>query len=199
MKKLFYIFTILIPYIGWCQNNPDTLEFRPLVFIEKISDNEIKSLIKADSLNKKDFFFTEQYKDGFGLFLVKKENKNWSVYDYELYLNSGRNTVLGNIKEENNRFISIQTTSNPSGVCESHYEKEVLIDIKHNEFIDFFTFAQTKCYDENRKNLSQSKCKAKFSIKGDFLKIRTSATSDLTDCIQSGTYKYENRKFVKVK
>lgn len=199
MKKLLYIFSIFVSSIGWCQNNPDTLEFNPLTFIEKISDNEIKSLVKADSLNKKDFFFTEQYKDGFGLFLVQKENENWIVYDYELYLNSGRNTVLGNIKEENNRFVSIQTISSPSGICESHYEKQVLIDIIRNEFIDFCTFAQTKCYDENGQISSSSKCKVKFSIKGNFLKIRTSKTNDLTDCILSGTYKYENRKFVKVK
>lgn len=57
MKSIFYIFAILIPSIGWCQNNPDTLEFYPLTFIEKVSGvNEIKSLIKADSLNKKDYF-----------------------------------------------------------------------------------------------------------------------------------------------
>lgn len=59
MKSIFYIFAILIPFpsIGWCQNNPDKLEFYPLTFIEKFSGvNEIKSLIKADSLNKKDYF-----------------------------------------------------------------------------------------------------------------------------------------------
>jgi len=199
MKTIFNIIGILFFSISLGQNNLHTLEFYPLTIKDEISDIEAKKLQKVDSLDKVEYFFTENYKEDYGLFLIKKENKNWIVYDYELYLHGGRNTVIKNIKEENNRFISIKILSSPTGICESNYERVILIDITQNSFTDFFTFSEIKCFDNNGQVSSSSKCKAKFSIKGNLLKIKTSKTNDLKDCIESGTYKYENQKFVKIK
>ena len=197
MKKLIYIFTILIPSIGWCQNNPDTLEFNPLTFIEKISDNEIKSLVRADSLSNKDFFFTEQYKNDFGLFLVKKENENWSVYDFETK-NYGSNTIIKGIKYKNNRFVSIQVFRFPSGTCASTYGIIILLDLINNEWTEFYNYNQFECYNENAEVSSSSECEVKFSIKDNLLMMKSSKKSDDgLYCFESGIYKYENRKFVK--
>ena len=197
MKTIFYIFAILIPYIGWCQNNPDILEFNPLTFIGNISDNEIKSLVKADSLSKKDFFFTEQYKNDFGLFLVKKENENWSVYDFETK-NYGSNTIIKGIKYKNNRFISIQVFRFPSGTCASTYGIIILFDLINNEWTDFYNYNQVECYNESAEVSSSSECEVNFSIKDDFLKMKSSKKpDDGLYCFESGTYKYEKGKFVK--
>lgn len=199
MKSITYLLFFLAAAIGWSQNNPDTLEFYPLTFYEKMAEaNQVKLLGKADSLSRKDFFFTEQYNDEYGLFLVKKENKNWTVYDFELYSFAGRNTIIGKIKMENDHFVSIQTISTPSGICETRYEKIILLDITQNAFADFFTVSEIQCYDENGAATTASKCKAAFSIVGNVLKFETERTGDLSDCMASGSYTYENKKFVKL-
>lgn len=197
MKNLFYIFLILIPSIGWCQNNPDTLEFYPLTFIEKVSGvNEIKSLIKADSLNKKDYFFTEQYKDDIGLFLIKKENENWIVYDFGL--SYGSNSIIKEFKFENNSFVSIQVFRFPSGACSSTYGIIVLFDLINNQWTDFWNYNRFECYDENADVSSFSECKVDFSLKGNLLKMKSSKKpDDGLYCFKSGAYKYEKGKFVK--
>lgn len=48
MHYLLYLFAVIIPSIGWCQNNSNALEFYSLTFVEKTSNNAIKSLVKAD-------------------------------------------------------------------------------------------------------------------------------------------------------
>mgnify|MGYP007011823750 CR=1 FL=1 len=197
MKKIIYILTFLIPNIGLCQNNPDTLELNPLSFIENISDNEKKSLVKADSLGKKDFFFTEQYKDDLGLFLVIKENENWVVYDFGL--NFGSNTMIKEFKSENNRFISIQVFRSPSGACSSSYGIIILFDLINNEWTNFYNYNRFECYNDNAEVSSSSKCEVNFSIKDDILKMKSSKKpNDGLYCFESGTYKYENGKFVKI-
>ena len=198
MKSILYIFAILIPSIGWCQNNPDTLEFYPLTFIEKVSGvNEIKSLIKADSLNKKDYFFTEQYKDDIGLFLINKENENWFVYDFGL--SYGSNCMIKEFKLENNRFVSIQVFRFPSGACSSTYGIIVLFDLINNKWTDFWNFNRFECYNENAEVSSSSECKVDFSIKDNFLKMTSSKEpDDGLYCFENGTYKYDNGNFVKI-
>lgn len=197
MKKLIYIFTILIPYIGWCQNNPDTLEFNPLTFIENTSNDEIILLVKADSLGKKDFFFTKQYKNNSGLFLVKKEKENWSVYDFDTK-NYGSNTIIKEIKYKNDRFISIQVFRFPSGTCTSTYGIIILFDLINNEWTEFWNYNRFECYNENAEVSSSSECEVKFHIKDNFLKLNSSKkTNDGLYCFEKGTYKYENRKFIK--
>lgn len=199
MKTIFYILAILIPYIGWYQNYPDTLEFYPITFIENTSYDEIISLVKADSLGKKDFFFTEHYKNNSGLFLVKKEKENWSVYDFETK-SYGSNTVIKEIKCENDRFISIQVYRFPSGACASTYGIIILFDLINNQWTDFWNYNRFECYDENADVSSSSKCKVDFSLKGNLLKMKSSKKpDDGLYCFESGTYRYENGKFVKVK
>ena len=199
MKKWLCRLVLLIPSIGLCQNSPDTLEFYPLTFAGNISAMEATQLQKADRLGKTDYFFTEKFKEDYGLFLVKKENNNWVVYDYELYLHAGRNTIIGNIKEEKNRFVSIQIISSPSGICESHYERMILMDVTKSTSIDFFTLSAVQCYDENGQVSSSSKCKARYSIKGNILNIRTTNYKELSDCIKSGKYMYRKGKYVRIK
>ena len=199
MKNWHYIFVFLIPTIGLCQNNLDTLAFYTLTFVDKISDTEATHLQKVDNLGKIDYFFTEIFKEDYSLFLVKKENINWDVYDYELYLHAGRNTILGNIIEENNGFVSIQIISTPSGICESHYERVLLIDVTQNMSLDFCNLCKNQCYDENGQVSSSSKCKAKYSIKGNILKIWTTKYNEQSDCIKSGKYEYSSGKYVRIK
>jgi|GEM_PF-5378515 len=200
MKKLFYLFVLIIPSIAWCQNNSSILEFYPLTFVERIANiSAIKSLVKADHLGKEDFFFTTHYKDNSGLFLLKKEKGNWFVYDYELYESAGRNTVVTNIKEANKRFVAIQVSSSPSGVCESHYGRLILIDVARKESTDFLYFSETQCYDKNGKASSLSTCRAKYTFIGDRLIIKTTNKKGATDCIGGGIYEYRDGKFVKMK
>jgi len=73
-KTFLYIaFTILFHSVGFSQNKQEILEFYSLILIERVTNNdEIKSLVKADSLGKKDFFFTENYKGNEGLIFIKK-------------------------------------------------------------------------------------------------------------------------------
>lgn len=195
MKNIFSILALFIQSIVLCQDN--SIEFYPLTIVGKVSKTDLMTMKKIDSLNKKDYFFTENYKEDYGLFLVKKENENWVVYDFELYLNSGHNSIIKSIKKENNRFVSIQVMSMPSGICESHYGKIILIDLIRNEFIDFFNSAESRCYGENGNVTSVSKCYAKFSLKDNFLKIKNSKKG--TDCMESGIYQYRKGKFVKIK
>ncbi len=198
MKNLLHIIVILIPSICWSQNNPDKLDFKPLSCIEKVSNfNEIKSLVKADSLGRKDFFFTEQYKDGIGLFLIKKENENWFVYDFGL--SYGSNSMVKEFKFENNRFVSIQVFRFPSGSCSSTYGIIVLFDLLNNQWTDFWNYNRFECYNENAEVSSSLECKVNFSVNGNFLKMKSSKKpDDGLYCFESGTYKYENGKFVKI-
>lgn len=202
MKKtaiLLFIFSVVSAY---SQPNEDFV-FYPLAVVETISDaDELKSLTKADKLNKKDFFFTEKYKDHNGLFFIKKENDKWIVFNFELGLNFGANTSVKNIKEENRRFVSIQLSRSPSGMCSSTYGIIVLLDITRNEEISFFNLNEQICYDYQGENVvaRESKCKATFSIKGDVLKITsTKKPDDGLYCAESGTYHYENGKFIRQK
>ena len=196
MKSIFYILAILIPSISWCQNNSDTLEFFPLTIVGEISNIDVKHLQKADSLGKTDYFFTKNFKENDGLFLVKKEKGDWLVYDFGL--NFGSNTLIKGFKSENNYFISIQIFRTPSGICESTYGIIILFDFINNEWTSFWNYNQIKCYNENGE-VSSSECKVSFSIKGDFLEIKSSKKpDDKLYCFENGTYKYENRKFVKI-
>jgi hypothetical protein len=70
MKKTIYlfIFALLIPSIGLCQNGHDTLEFYPLTFVDNISDTEAKQLQKVDSLDKMDYFFIENFKGDYSCY-----------------------------------------------------------------------------------------------------------------------------------
>lgn len=200
MKKLLYLIAIVIPSIGWCQINSDTLNFYPLTFIGKIHDvNAVKSLVKADNLDKRDFFFTSHYKGNSGLFLLKKEKENWFVYDYELYESAGRNTIVTYIKEVSKRFVAIQISSSPSGVCETYYGKLILIDITNKESIDFLNFLESQCYDKDGKVSSLSSCTSKYTLTGDRLIIKTTNKKGSSDCVRDGIYEYRNRKFVKIK
>lgn len=193
MKKIFYILIILIPFIGFSQKNPDTLEFNPLTIVGKISSIDVKHLQKIDKLGKKDYFFTEQYNNNYGLYLVKKEKGNWIIYDF--VIKYGSNTKTKGFKFENNRFLSIQVFIFPSGSCESTYGKIILFDFVNSEWTDFWNYNRFQCYDEKAEE-----CKANFTIKDNFLKIKSSKKSnDGLYCFESGIYEYRNRKFVKRK
>lgn len=193
MKKSLYIAVLLfLPAFVWCQDGD--FVFYPLSVFEEVSDiNELKSIEKADNLNKKDFFFTENYKNNRGLFLIKKENDKWVVYQFDLEF--GSNSYVKNIKVENNHFVSIQYNRSPSGGCSSLYGMMILLDITRNEFISFFNLNEFDCYDGG-----VGKCKANFSIKGNILQIKsTKKRDDGLECIESGTYQYETGKFIRKK
>lgn len=193
MKIVLVLILFLINSTSWGQD--DVLEFSSIKFLEKVSTDEVKKLIKVDKLSNKDFFFTKKYKENDGLFFVKKENEIWFIYDFELSLNFGPNTHLTTITKENNRFVNIEFSRSPSGTCSSLYLITVLFDILKNEFIFFFSFNEFDCNDGNSKN-----CKATFQIKDNLLIIKSSKTKeDGLNCIESGTYRYENYKFVKMK
>ena len=195
MRFAFLLIAILLQTPAWCQNN--ILEFFPLNLIDSISEGDVNSFIKVDSLKNSNYFFTESYKENYGLFFFKMEREKWSVYDFELYLLCGRNTIIDMIKQENKQFVSVQSLSNPSGVCESNYGRILLIDVLKNEFSNFYNYAQNKCYEENG-DVSISECKVKFFLKNNSLKI-LSTKNRLSDCLESGTYKYNASKFVKMK
>src|SRR5690554_1768921 len=199
MKKLLYIFIFFLPAFVWCQEKE--FVFYPLTVFEKVSNvNELKSIEKADKLNKKDFFFTENYKGYNGLFFIKKEKDDWVVYQFELSL--GSNSYLKNIKVENNRFVSIQYYRSSSGVCENTYGIVFLLDVVRNEKISFFNLNKQRCYDYNGETVGarESQCKATFSIKDNVLKITsTKKPDDGLYCTKSGTYHYESGKFVRKK
>lgn len=197
MKKLFYILIFLLPAFVWCQE--EDFVFYPLSVFEEVPNvNELKSIEKADNLNKKDFFFTENYKGYNGLFLIKKENDKWIVYQFELSL--GSNSSLNNIKLENNRFVSIQYYRSPSGWCSNLYGIIFLLDITRNEYIRFFNLNEQECYDNDGENFTvrKSECQATFSIKGNILQIKsTKKPDDGLHCTESGTYQYETGKFIR--
>lgn len=198
MKNLLFTIIVLTPFISLCRNNPDTLEFYPLSRIENSVDvNEIELLVRADSLGRKDYFFTEQYKGYSGLFLVKKEKGNWHVYNFGL--NYGSNTTVKQFKFENNRFVSIQVFRTPSGTCASTYGIIILFDLVNNEWLDFQNYNRFECYNEYSEVSSSSECEVTFSIKEDILKLKsTKKADDGLFCFESGAYRYKNRKFVKV-
>ncbi len=195
MKFTLFLIAIFIQTSAWCQNN--ILEFSPLKLIDTISDADINTLIKADSLENSNYFFTENYKEDAGLFFFRKGKANWTIYDFELYLLCGRNTIVNDIKQENKQYVSVQTHSTPSGICESNYGRILLIDISRNEFSDFYNFAQNKCYEVNGQ-VSISECKVEFMLINNLLKI-TTTNNGLSDCLETGTYQYSTSKFVKSK
>src|SRR5690554_6949141 len=195
MKKLLYIFIFFLPAFVWCQEKE--FVFYPLTVFEKVSNvDELKSIEKVDKLNKKDFFFTENYKGYNVLFFIKKEKDDWVIYQLELYL--GANYSFKNIKEENNRFVSIQFSLFPSGMCSNIYGVVFLLDVIRNESIYFYNFNEQECYNEYAEAVSNSECKATFSIKGNILQVKsTKKPDDGLYCIESGTYYYESGKFIK--
>lgn len=193
MKNIFYILIILIPFFGFSQKNPDTLEFNPMTIVGEVSSIDVKHLQKVDNLGKKDYFFTEQYNNNYGLFLVRKENGKWIIYDF--VINYGSNTKTKEFKFETNRFLSIQVFRFPSGSCESTYGKIILFDLVNNKWTDFWNYNRFQCKDE-----AAEECKANFTIKGKFLKIKSSKKSnDGLYCFESGIYEYRKRKFIKIK
>jgi hypothetical protein len=198
MKFFLCFVALLIQCLAWCQDN--ALGIYPMPIIGQFPEAEIVSLTKTDSLNQSDYFFTETFNEAHGLFLVKKEKEYWVVYDFELYLNAGHNSTISGIRKINDRFVSIQVYSFPSGICESRYGKIILMDVIRNEYIEFFNFAETICFDENGKPNSRSTCQAKYSFKKNILKIKsTKKPGDTQDCIESGKFRYCNGQFVRMK
>ncbi|PKP18079.1 MAG: hypothetical protein CVU07_02720 [Bacteroidetes bacterium HGW-Bacteroidetes-23] len=193
MKIVLVLIIFLINSPSWCQN--DVLEFSSIKFSENVSATDLKKLVKVDNLSNKDFFFIKTYKENDGLFFVKKENEKWFVYDFELSLNFGPNTHLNTITKESNRFLSIELSRSPSGTCSSLYRSICLFDVTKNQYISFFNFNEFDCNDGKSQN-----CKATFQLKDNLLVIKSSKTKDDgLSCIESGTYRYENNKFVKTK
>lgn len=193
MKIVLVLIIFLMNSTSWSQN--DILEFNPVKFVENVSADEVKKLVKVDHLSNKDLFFTKTYKENSGLFFVKKEKEKWLIYDFELSLNFGPNTHLTTVTKENNRFISIELSRSPSGTCSSLYRIIYLFDVYKNQYISFFNFNEFDCYDGK-----SSVCKATFQLKDNYLVIKSSKTKeDGLSCIESGTYLLEKNKFIKVK
>ena len=198
MRFILSIAMMMVSYVGFCQNK-NALDFYPLAFMEKISNvTEMRLAAKATSLPTKDFFFIEKYKNDFGLFLIRKENGTWSVYDFETKTN-GSNMVVKEIKAETSRFVSIQLFRTPSGTCESTYGTIILLDLVTNEWTDFCNYNRFECAAAKASS-TPSECEVKFHLKGNYLEMKsTKKRDDGLYCFESGKYKYADHKFIPIK
>ena len=180
------------------------MEFNTLTSIDTVySPNTLKKYERIDSLNKNNYFFSykdKEYKSG--LLLIKRKQSNWIVYDFEISSYLGPNGNIISFHKENERFLSIQTSKSPSGMCSNTYGFLILLDIKNPKIISYCNYNHQQCYDTSSGTTiaSQSDCIAKYEISEDFLKVRsTKKQDDGLNCIESAEYKIEENRLIKTK
>lgn len=180
------------------------MEFIPLTSIDTVySPNTLKKYERIDSLNSNNYFFSYQDKNyKSGLLLIKRKQSNWIVYDFEIASYLGPNGNIISFHKENERFLSIQTSKSPSGMCSNTYGFLILLDIKDAKIITYCNYNHQQCYDTNSGTtiVSESECIAEFELSDNYLKIKsTKNEDDGLNCIESAEYKIEENKLIKTK
>ncbi len=198
MAKIIYLF--LIVSVQLYAQIDRIMELYPLELIDRITENNCKDFgQEIDSLQNPNYFFLSNYQEEEGLYFVKKEGSEWLVFDFQLNLNYGPNTLIKNIKIENDRFIRIETLRFSSGTCPGQYGMMTLLDVKSCSTIKFCNYQQMECYDQDGDISSRTACTVEFLIDNEFIKIQNKSKEVDLDCVESSEYRIEQDRFVKSK
>jgi hypothetical protein len=199
LKRIVFIL-LLVPlqFFGQAER---IIDFYPLQFTDSISGSDRNVLLsQVDSLKSDDYFFSDNYQGQEGLFWIKKAGNKWVVFDFELDLNFGPNTFVSGFKNENERFVSIQTYRSPSGQCLSKYGRIILLDIVNDKSISFFNYSQIACFDTMGEVTSSSECASTFQIRDGFIEIEsTQEGDDRMWCMDNAEFKIEENAIVQTK
>jgi len=200
MKRTIGIILFLLSLKVFSQTERVT-EFYPLTPIDTINNfNELNKSERIDSLNSTDYFFT--YKDleyKSGLLLSKKYNDKWIIYEFESDLFRSSNTSIDNFRLEDEKFIIIEVSRFPSGLCSNIYGFLTILNIETCKTIEFCIYNFQQCYDENGDVSTQTECKTTTKIENGILTLKSSDNRDGLYCIESAEYKIENDSLKKTK
>tara|TARA_R110002012_G_scaffold105970_2_gene247124 strand:+ start:640 stop:1734 length:1095 start_codon:yes stop_codon:yes gene_type:complete len=200
MKRTISIILLLLSIKAFSQIERIT-EFYPLTPIDTINNfNQLNKFERIDNLNSTDFFFT--YKDrGYksGLLLYKKSDDKWIIYELNSEMFSSSNMTIDNFRLEDEKYIFIQVSRFPSGVCSNIYGFLTILNIETCKTIEFCNYNQQECYDKNARVSSQSECRTTTNLEKGILSLKSSENLDGLNCIESAVYKIKNDSLIKIK
>lgn len=191
MKKSFLLFLILFMNFSAKALEQNTYEFQPLKIVDKIGQNDLKSIKGLDKVNEIYFFATE-YSKKKGLFLIEKKRNYWIVYEYNDFVS---NYVVRKHNYLNNNYISIVVGAQRSGIGINSYSWYLIFDLKKKAYLILNKSSYNA--DENDKVLR--KCESSIKFKNNIFTIKRTCFpgNECEYCIENGIYKIINGKFVK--
>jgi len=176
------------------------MELYPLELIDKLTAENREDLgEEMDTLQNQNYFFLSNYQQEEGLYFVKKQGSEWLVFDFQLDSNYGPNTMIRQIKSENEGFVSIASIRFNSGSCPGKYGLLTLLDVNTARYIRFCNYQEMACYDQNGDVSSNSVCSTEFIIENGFMEIRNKSIDIDLDCFESSEYRIEKDRFIKSK
>lgn len=200
MKITTSIILLLLSINAFSQTEGIT-HFYPLTPIDTIyNSEEVTKSKRIDSLNTTAFFFTyvdPDYKSG--LLLNKKSNDKWIRYVFNPEMFSSSNMSIDNFRLVDEKYVFIQVTRFPSGVCSNIFGFLNILNIDTCKTIMIRNYHQQECYDKNARVSSQSECKTTTTLRKGVLTLKRSGINDRLDCTESAEYKIENDSIIKIK
>ena len=199
MKITTCIILLLLSIKAFSQTEGIT-HFYPLTPIDTIyNSEEVTKSKRIDSLNTMAFFFTyvdPDYKSG--LFLNKKYNDKWIRYEFNPEMFSSSNMSIDNFRLVDEKYVFIQVTRFPSGVCSNIFGFLIILNIDTCKTIMIRNYHQQECYDKYAR-VSQSECRTTTNLKKGVLTLKRSGNNDRLDCTASAEYKIKNDSLIKTK
>ncbi|MEI7509833.1 MAG: hypothetical protein WCJ62_10270 [Flavobacterium sp.] len=201
VKTILTTFLLLLGLsYGYAQESNN--EFEPLTKVDTITSKKVINAIPLkDVIKNSAFFFTQQYGNKKGLFLIEKKGAIWIVYDYDKYFIS--NYDISKHTYYSKRYVSINVSAMRSGNGENYYGWFVLFDLEQKTYLVIQTWSHNSDNDINQeKYINTRECSSKVTFKNGSLKIVRECSPNeeenyCSNCIETGTFKIENNKLIK--
>ena len=222
MKQIKIIILLLVISISLSGQNDEVLEFEPLVVIDTLFNKTEFDCIKANVeaivvLDTGSLEIVEGvYGYNLGAHLVKKSGNIWFVYDLPFYKD-----VFEFSYSDNRNFLTYN--NHYFGGGNGHFGTSVdlcIIDLSLNLILSVcINYGETfwewqpkeneteKQFDERNKDSDSSGCISDIVLKDELMTVQNqcidkSKTSELLGCghcLESGIYKYDKGKFIRIK
>lgn len=193
MNRYLRFYFLLLSYVTVAQAN-DALEFQSIRIYDTITTQKsINKIKEVDKIND-NLFFTTEYLENKGLFLIEKKEAYWIVYDYNDFVS---NYVVSKHHKLNNQYVSIEVKASRSGFGINLYSWYLIFDLKNKSYLTL----DKSSYKADEKNIVLNKCESIIKFKKDIFTITRNCfpKNECGNCIESGIYRVKNGKFIKVK
>ncbi|RZK05022.1 MAG: hypothetical protein EOO46_16165 [Flavobacterium sp.] len=199
MKNTIFLIVVLL-YFSNVQAQT-IFEFQPLRILDTITQKTIDKIKVKDYVKNTHCFFSEIYDTTTGLFLFKKIEDKWIVYDYNDFVS---NYTLSKHTAYSKRYVSINVVAMRSGMGENYYGWLVLFDLEKASYIILNAFSHNSGEYSDKTEFKQECTSKILYIKNNTFSVtkicdvKKEDKNYCTNCLDSGVYKIENDTLKKI-